>query len=330
VSAERSQELLSYLRVLTVGAGPGQFLDIRWGNEQVRMRRRAVRASNPSRAAELITRVSRQMDVYVGVALRDYASHGGKAAISGSRLLYVESDDPNTPARLTIFPHAPSVVVSSGTPGHLHLYWQLHEVASPLQVENANRRLALALGGDPACTGIAHVLRPPSTLNHKHHPARAVRLLAHFERATYTLAELIRGLPPDDRPAAPVTAAVRHREGATDEDLALLEIPAEEYVRVLAERSPNRAGKVLCPFHTERDPSLQLYPDGTFYCFGASCRRGGTIFDFAAHLWGITPRGRGFIELRERLLEQLHPGRVAPRFTPTAEDGSRFERHSSA
>ena len=85
---------------------------------------------------------------------------------------------------------------------------------------------------------------------------------------------------------------VRGRAGAHPLDRELLAIPAAEYVRVLAGRSPNREGKVCCPFHADSHPSLQLYPDGGFYCFGSGCRRGGTIFDFAAHLWGIHAAGR--------------------------------------
>jgi DNA primase len=72
-------------------------------------------------------------------------------------------------------------------------------------------------------------------------------------------------------------------------------------VRALSGREPNSAGKVLCPFHQETVASLQLYPDSTFYCFGASCRKGGSIFDFAAFLWALGTRDNDFLELRRRL-----------------------------
>ncbi len=75
---------------------------------------------------------------------------------------------------------------------------------------------------------------------------------------------------------------------------------------MLANATPNRAGKILCPFHADTSPSLQLYPDGTFYCYGRhskqrACRKGGTIFDFAAAIWGLATRGNDFLELRRRL-----------------------------
>ena len=67
---------------------------------------------------------------------------------------------------------------------------------------------------------------------------------------------------------------------------------------------------MLCPFHQETEPSLQLYPDGTFYCFGARCKKGGTIFDFAAAMWGIGTRDRDFLALRRRLARTF--GLAAP------------------
>jgi DNA primase len=69
---------------------------------------------------------------------------------------------------------------------------------------------------------------------------------------------------------------------------------------------PTRSGRVNCPFHEDRTPSLQLYEDGSFYCFG--CDRGGTIYDFAARLWGIGTERREFLELRARLVGELAIG----------------------
>jgi DNA primase len=86
-------------------------------------------------------------------------------------------------------------------------------------------------------------------------------------------------------------------------DRQLLAIPAEDYVRQLAGLRPTRARKVRCPFHDDHTPSLHLYPDGTWACFG--CRRGGTIYDFAAHLWDMPTKGAAFIELRARVAKEL-------------------------
>jgi len=297
----RREDLLTYLRLLA-GDAPrrGQFFDVRWAAGAHGMNRRFVPVLRPRDATRLIARLACATDVYVGVALRDGSTDGGKGAISGSHLLYVDSDDRHVPRNLAAFEHPPTIEVASGTPDHLHLYWRLHERAPSAQVESANRRIALLLGGDPASVDIARILRPPDTLNHRHEPPRAVRLLAHRPDARYALPDLTSGLPIDPRRAYARPSAPR-RVARTPLDRELLAIPAAEYVRVLANASPNPAGKVLCPFHEDSRPSLQLYPDGTFYCFGSGCRRGGTIIDFAAATWGLGTREQDFLAVRRRL-----------------------------
>ena len=144
--------------------------------------------------------------MYVGVALRDGNTHGGRAAISGLHVAWVESDSPATMARLAAFPLPPSMLVTSGTPGHVHVYFQLDERYPTGEVETVNRRLAVALGGDPSCADGARILRPPTSLNHKHSPPRPVALTELREHARYTLAELAEGLPEDPHPSSPETA----------------------------------------------------------------------------------------------------------------------------
>jgi hypothetical protein len=300
-----SGDLLIYLRMLSGETGHGQFFDIRWAAPGHKMRRRFIPALRIHEAAALIRNLVSRADVYVGVALRHSNTHGGKRAISGSHLLYIECDDPEARERVHRFSRPPSMIVASGSPGHLHIYWCLRERAVSSEVESANRRLALALHGDPASVDIARVLRPPTSLNHKHHTPGAVTLLQYNSDARYGIGELTRSLPKDPRPAAG-TSLARPRLGRTELDKKLLAIPASEYVRVLAGVEPNRAGKVLCPFHPESNPSLHLYPDGTFHCFGKGCRKGGTIFDFAAARWGMGTRKRDFLALRKRLAVTFH------------------------
>ena len=96
------------------------------------------------------------------------------------------------------------------------------------------------------------------------------------------------------------------RTGRTEIDTALLAIPAAEYVHALAGISPDRSGKIHCPFHQDRTASLQLYQDGTWYCYGA-CKAGGSIFDFAARLWLVDTKGTLFLKLRTRLAAELLP-----------------------
>ena len=93
------------------------------------------------------------------------------------------------------------------------------------------------------------------------------------------------------------------RAGRTELDELLLAIPAAIYVRELAGLEPGRDGKVSCPFHADDTPSLQLYGDGTFYCYG--CGAGGSVYDFAGRLWSLETRGRAFLELRARLADRF-------------------------
>jgi hypothetical protein len=75
---------------------------------------------------------------------------------------------------------------------------------------------------------------------------------------------------------------------------------------VLAGLEADRGGKVRCPFHDpDRTPSLQLYDDGSWYCFG--CRRGGSIYQFAALLWNVAHTRRSPIELRSSLAQIFLP-----------------------
>lgn len=292
---------LAYLEVLTSAAEPGQFLDVRWRQPAGRMRRRFLPAARIGDAIRLFAALAHSNDVYVGVALRDGDSHGGRAAIGGMALAYIESDHASTAERLSAFGHPPTMVVASGSPGHYQVYWLLDRCYSPWELESANRRLALALAADPASSDAARILRPPGTLNHKHDPPQPVTLLVLRRDARVTIAELVDGLPGDATPPHAVRPMKGPRSGRTPLDRELLAIPAAEYVRVLTGRAANREGKVSCPFHDDNEPSLQLYPDGGFYCFGSGCRAGGSIFDFAGRLWHITPRGAGFLEIRERL-----------------------------
>ena len=77
--------------------------------------------------------------------------------------------------------------------------------------------------------------------------------------------------------------------------------PAVYVQRLLSVEVP-RHRKVACPFHPDRHPSLHVYdtPARGWYCFGR-CKRGGTIYDLAAPLYGYDPRGKDFLRLRAEL-----------------------------
>jgi len=120
-------------------------------------------------------------NIYIGIATRD-AGGGAKDNIVNFPALWADIDFKETPRdefakRLETFPHRPSIAVFSG--GGYHLYWMLKEPAEKAAtgaVEDYNRRIAHALGGDPASTDAARCLRVPGTLNHKYNPPRTVHI----------------------------------------------------------------------------------------------------------------------------------------------------------
>lgn len=295
-------ELDAYLRMIA-GRAPGvRLLEIRFALRHRDMGRVFIAAHSAAGASRFIRRLAAGTDVYVGVALRTRAA-GGRDAIARSHLAFVEIDTPDALARLADFPHPPTMVITSGTPGHAHAYWALQTSVLVPKIERANRRLAHHLGGDLSSVDAARILRPPASSNHKHSPPTPVELVQLDPTRSYEIDVLVDGF--EDPPGAPTRgSAAQPRSGRTEIDHALLAIAAVEYVRTLADLSPNRAGKIPCPFHNDRTPSLQLYDDGTWYCYGA-CQTGGSVYDFASRLWGISTKGPSFLELRDRLAQEL-------------------------
>ena len=66
-----------------------------------------------------------------------------------------------------------------------------------------------------------------------------------------------------------------------------------------------RDGKIRCPLHEDRTPSMHVYDeaDRGVWCFG--CEQGGDIYTFAGLLWGLERRGGDFLEIRRRLAGAL-------------------------
>lgn len=76
--------------------------------------------------------------------------------------------------------------------------------------------------------------------------------------------------------------------------------------KVLKHYHPKYDGseKILCPFHKERSPSLNVYHhQNTFYCYG--CGAGSTMIDFVGHKKGYNPSSwepGEFVECRDEVL----------------------------
>lgn len=170
-------------------------------------------------------------------------------------------------------------------------------------IEELNRRLAMALGADVRCGDAARILRPAGSANWKSGRPAAVCLIALDEERSVDVAEFDGRLPA--LPAEP--AARRHCSPRVAGEDRLLAISPRVYVERLAGAAVGRDGKVRCPFHEDRMPSLHVYedPQRGWFCFG--CSRGGSVYDFATLLLGRDTRGEEFLELRRELTAILLP-----------------------
>jgi hypothetical protein len=296
-----ASDLDRYLRILAGATPTGQLIEIRATTAHGGMRQTFTPATRPDLAARTITTLATNTDVYVGVLLRRRRRAGSRHACERSHLAFTEIDRPDALKRLEHYRCPPSAAVASGSPGHAHAYWQLQQPVDLDQLEEANRRLAHHLDGDPASVDAARILRPPTSWNRKRTPPTRVELVLLQPARRYQLEELTAGLTD---PSPPRRMTSQPSRAATSElDQLLLAIPAATYVQTLTGRHPNRAGKIRCPFHDDSTPSLQLY-DHSWYCFG--CRLGGSIYDFGALLFGLDTHGHQFLQLRQRLAHELH------------------------
>lgn len=73
----------------------------------------------------------------------------------------------------------------------------------------------------------------------------------------------------------------------------------------------NRAGDMLCPFHSDSHPSLHVYPDSRgWWCF--VCGEGGDVIDFVKKLYHIDAR-----QATIRLDNDFHLGLTTERPSPS-------------
>lgn len=119
-----AQALEQYLRMLAGPAPGARLLEIRFVLRHRDMGRLFIAAHSAPGACRLIRRLAERTDVYVGACLRSRRA-GGRDAIDRAHLAYVEIDEPDAIERLQGFHAAPTMIVSSGSPGHAHAYFVL-------------------------------------------------------------------------------------------------------------------------------------------------------------------------------------------------------------
>ena len=295
----RHETAVRFLAALADIAHRGELIELRYRLDDGQ--RMGQVFERPGRLRGLATRaiaLGRRTDVYVGCAPRT-RRHGGRDAVDRAFVLWVDCDGQDAVAALHEFGPAPAIVIASGSGSNCHAYWPLTEPLARDEIERANRCLAHALGADPASADAARILRIPGTLSHKHDPPTAVDAVRLDTERRFDATDVVGSLPdpPAPAPAREAVVAVAHRS-----DDSLLGITPEVYVARLLGVDVPRHRKVPCPFHEDRHASLHVYETAErgWYCFGA-CRRGGTIYDLAAPLYGYAARGEDFLRLRTEL-----------------------------
>lgn len=294
-------ELQRYLHVLFAQARTSTLVELRWrAGAGIDMHRRFVKAGNLKMVAREALSRAESSDLFVGVLpladarrpaqRRRRCAHGlGRSRLRrGGRSARGGGPEASLGRR----------VGRAGARARLLVGGRSRR---PGGGRAANRRLAWALGGDLQCTDAPRILRPPSTIHHGRDGV-PVRLIDVSDRPPTTLAALVGGLP--DPPLARPRASRRPGHGLPARD-PLLAVTPERYVQVLTGQSVGRSRKVRCPLHADGTPSLHVYEDPAdgWYCFG--CGRGGSVYDLAAGVWDITPRGDGFAALRAGLRHKL-------------------------
>jgi hypothetical protein len=288
-----------FLAALAGEANRGDLIELRYRLDNGQ--RMGQIFDRPDRLRGLATRaiaLGRRTDVYVGCAPRT-RRHGGRDAVERAFVLWADCDGHDAVAALAAFEPAPPVLIASGTGSNCHAYWPLRSPLRRDEVERANRRLAHALGADPASADAARILRIPDTLSWKHDPPTPVDAIRLDTDRRLNAADVFGALPD---PPAPGRVTFPPPAAAARGDDPLLAIAPEVYVRRLLGVDVPRHRKVPCPLHEDRHASLHVYETAArgWYCFGA-CRRGGTIYDLAAPLYGYTARGEDFLRLRAEL-----------------------------
>jgi CHC2 zinc finger len=294
----RHDTVTRFLAALAGPADGGELLELRYRLDDGQGMGQLF--ERPTRVLGLATRaivLGRRTDVYVGCAPRT-RRHGGRDAVKRALVLWADCDGPDAVAALEAFEPRPAIVIASGTGENRHAYWSLTAPLGRDEVERANRRIAHALGADPASADAARILRVPSTLSHKHAPPTPVEAIRLDVDRRTSAADVVGGLPDPPQPRRSTMPAPEVARGNDP----LLAIPPEVYVRRLLGVEVPRHRKVSCPFHEDRHASLHVYETAQrgWYCFGR-CRRGGTIYDLAAPLYGYPARGEDFLRLRAEL-----------------------------
>ena len=262
-------------------------------------------------------------EVFLAPAARS-AARGDKHAVSETRFLWVDVDEPDgLPALWPFLAERPCHLLVESSAGHAHAYWKLDrplpativiestgELVEP--IERAHLRLIHHLGtdahgkpnvADSACAERSRVMRLAGTVNGKT-GAYARILEADLRLPAYPIVLLVGDLP-DPAPASASRARARENR-ITD---PYKRIGPREYFERLAGIVVPRGGLVHCPAHEDHNPSCSVGVDASqgWRCHAGTCGARGAIYDLASVLlggpWGPQLRGDAFRRARAYVID---------------------------
>jgi hypothetical protein len=140
-------------------------------------------------AAWVATTAAEGYDVYHGAHLYTVADRGKQNAAPVAALW---TDDDGAPPLGDV----PPTARVETSPGSTQSYYRLTEPVDAELAEQLTRRLTYAMGADVGGWGLAKLLRPPGTQNHKYPETPPVRLVQINPEAAYDPAVLAMALPP--------------------------------------------------------------------------------------------------------------------------------------
>ena len=303
------------------------------GRLQITTRRRADHFLPGGRRVEetgcgaLLALAARHADageeVFLAPAVRA-AARGDKHAVSETRFLWVDVDQPDELPRAVGVPRR--AALPSARREQRRSRARLLEARRPLPatvsiestgelvepIERAHLRLIHHLGtgadgkpnvADPACAERSRVMRLAGSVNGKT-GAHARILEADLALPAYPIRQLVGDLPDP----ADVLAGAPVRRGTTSAD-PYKRIGPREYFERLAGIVVPRDGLVHCPAHEDRVPSCSVGTDASqgWRCHAGGCGARGAIYDLASVLlggpWGPQLRGEAFKRARAYVID---------------------------
>jgi hypothetical protein len=171
----------------------GSYLEVRYRlGDRPGMGREFFKVRELEHAATSALQHGAQTDTYVSACPR-VERRGTADAVTHGWCAWADVDSRESVQRLRGFRPTPSIIIRSGSDGHLHVYWPLRDPVLPVAIRRANLRLALTLRTDPKVASVAEVLRAAGTLNFKHTPPATVECI-RLELDTFRLPEVVGGL----------------------------------------------------------------------------------------------------------------------------------------